>query len=397
MPMLSKKALEGIAAYKYKSYVLLSLPACLPVGTYTFLDNQLNHFWNAAVELLPKWMAPNLVTMLGTVIMMLTTVVQLYYSPHLSEPAPAWVYLLSAVGLFLYQTLDALDGKQARRTGSSSPLGQLFDHGCDALCTVFNVLSAAATIQVGASWGTFVALSSVSVAFFMAQWEEYHTGVMSCGNGYYGVTEGQLTLVAAHLVTALLGPGFWQYSLPVIGLTPTHVLILSLLGSNVFLVYGNILNVLHTPLEAMPAAEAGHKQREKPVALFQLVPLSIILALGAMWISGPNADDYAKYPLVFLFAHGIAFVLFSTRMIVSHMCKIPYTPQFRVIIPLMLLVLNSYGPSIELFSGPLLRPLVASVMYSLVISCVYLHYVVHVVNDICNFLNIYLFKIKGKH
>lgn len=27
---------------------------------------------------------------------------------------------------------DCMDGKQARRTGSSSPLGQLFDHGCDA-------------------------------------------------------------------------------------------------------------------------------------------------------------------------------------------------------------------------------------------------------------------------
>jgi phosphatidylglycerophosphate synthase len=29
----------------------------------------------------------------------------------------------------MYQTLDAVDGKQARRTGTSSPLGQLFDHG----------------------------------------------------------------------------------------------------------------------------------------------------------------------------------------------------------------------------------------------------------------------------
>jgi ethanolaminephosphotransferase len=35
------------------------------------------------------------------------------------------------------QTIDNLDGKQARRTKSSSPLGLLFDHGCDALnCTV---------------------------------------------------------------------------------------------------------------------------------------------------------------------------------------------------------------------------------------------------------------------
>ena len=35
--------------------------------------------------------------------------------------------------MFLYQTLDAIDGKQARRTGSSNALGELFDHGCDSL------------------------------------------------------------------------------------------------------------------------------------------------------------------------------------------------------------------------------------------------------------------------
>ena len=33
--------------------------------------------------------------------------------------------------------LDAIDGKQARRTGSSTPLGELFDHGCDSMSTVF--------------------------------------------------------------------------------------------------------------------------------------------------------------------------------------------------------------------------------------------------------------------
>ena len=29
--------------------------------------------------------------------------------------------------------MDAIDGKQARRTGTSGPLGELFDHGCDAI------------------------------------------------------------------------------------------------------------------------------------------------------------------------------------------------------------------------------------------------------------------------
>lgn len=35
-----------------------------------------------------------------------------------------------------HQTLDAIDGKQARRTNTSSSLGTLFDHGCDIITGV---------------------------------------------------------------------------------------------------------------------------------------------------------------------------------------------------------------------------------------------------------------------
>ena len=48
---------------------------------------------------------------------------------------PGWTLVTAAVGLFIYQALDAIDGKQARRTGSATPLGELFDHGCDSLST----------------------------------------------------------------------------------------------------------------------------------------------------------------------------------------------------------------------------------------------------------------------
>ena len=38
-------------------------------------------------------------------------------------------YVFYAVCIWMYTALDAIDGKQARRTGTSSPLGELFDHG----------------------------------------------------------------------------------------------------------------------------------------------------------------------------------------------------------------------------------------------------------------------------
>src|SRR3989338_4167089 len=50
---------------------------------------------------------------------------------------PRWVFFINALCIFLYQTFDNLDGKQARNMKQSSPLGEMFDHGVDALtCTL---------------------------------------------------------------------------------------------------------------------------------------------------------------------------------------------------------------------------------------------------------------------
>lgn len=45
------------------------------------------------------------------------------------QPPPPGLPPCSAFAVFFYLHMDNLDGKQARRTKNSSPLGQLFDHG----------------------------------------------------------------------------------------------------------------------------------------------------------------------------------------------------------------------------------------------------------------------------
>jgi hypothetical protein len=57
----------------------------------------------------------------------------------------------SGFAVFLYVNLDCMDGKQARRTKSSSPLGQLFDHGCDALA--LGLLLTTVRIAMRVPWG----------------------------------------------------------------------------------------------------------------------------------------------------------------------------------------------------------------------------------------------------
>ena len=101
------------------------------------------------VTLVPMWIAPNLITMAGLMVNIITSLVLVMYCPTATEMAPWWTTFSCALGLFIYQTLDAIDGKQARRTKTSSPLGELFDHGCDSMSTVFVSIASCCAVRLG--------------------------------------------------------------------------------------------------------------------------------------------------------------------------------------------------------------------------------------------------------
>jgi ethanolaminephosphotransferase len=59
---------------------------------------------------------------------------------YINGDIPTWVCYFSAFLYLIYHILDLCDGKYARRTGTSSALGMLMDHGCDAMtCTLLPV------------------------------------------------------------------------------------------------------------------------------------------------------------------------------------------------------------------------------------------------------------------
>lgn len=191
---LSEAGLENIKNHKYVA------------GKYTPLDNLLNPFWAWATEFLPMWMAPNLVTLLGFSLMIFSYCLCWFYSPSFVEVPPRWVFLVAAFCLWAYQTLDAMDGKQARRTGSSSPMGHLFDHGCDCLGTLCPHSLMCAILVPGSSRYCFAALAALQSGFYLAQLEELFTGILRTSAGFIGVTELQYGLILASLAGAVVGP-----------------------------------------------------------------------------------------------------------------------------------------------------------------------------------------------
>lgn len=55
--MLSRDALDGLKAYKYRA------------GGYTWLDDLHTPLWNWVVTLLPTWLAPNVITLAGLLLL----------------------------------------------------------------------------------------------------------------------------------------------------------------------------------------------------------------------------------------------------------------------------------------------------------------------------------------
>ncbi|KAF4675100.1 Choline/ethanolaminephosphotransferase 1 [Perkinsus chesapeaki] len=192
---ITEEGLKTLSNYEYKA------------GTPTPLDNIMNkYFWNKVIVLIPKKMAPNMITLVGLAAMVISYFCIAYYTPTFTEEAPKWTYLANAFGLFFYQTMDAIDGKQARRTGSAGPLGQLFDHGCDSISTTFICMSAMASTALGCGPRAMAFLMFMIVPFFLAQWEEYHTHVFRSGLSFYGVTEAQFTSMGLHMISYFFGP-----------------------------------------------------------------------------------------------------------------------------------------------------------------------------------------------
>ena len=101
-----------------------------------------------------------------------STVLLLFLSPDIGTPCPSWFYVYSAVMIYLYQVFDNIDGRQARRTGTSSPLGELFDHGCDALYVTCGQLLLANVFGFRGVWVILMLLFCV-VPFYFSHLEEY--------------------------------------------------------------------------------------------------------------------------------------------------------------------------------------------------------------------------------
>ncbi|XP_060577336.1 choline/ethanolaminephosphotransferase 1-like [Ruditapes philippinarum] len=333
-------------------------------------------YWRWLVEQIPKTWAPNTITLVGLIINVVSTLILIFYNYDGTKEAPGWVYLGCAIGLFVYQSLDAIDGKQARRTKSNSPLGELFDHGCDSLSTVFVMLGCCISLKLGKD--PMVLLFEMCMSefcFYMAHWQTYVTGILKFG--MVDVTEGQFTVIFIYTLCAI-SPGFFDNTLPVFGIPLRMIAVLGSLGPSLFFMFKTSNLILKGGVGKNKSTVAGSS------TIFPIVPIGLVMALQV--IIATKTSIYTDQPCLYLVSFGFVSSKITNSLVVAHMTKSEMPLLDWSLLGPMMLFMNQY------FNSKFPE------YFLLWIVCIYsvqnwIMYSLRVCQEICDHLNIYCFDI----
>ena len=311
-PYLGRDSLQGFDAYKY---------SCLDTSP---LSNYVMHpFWNQVVKLCPLWIAPNLLTFVGFICCighnLLTAIWDYDFTAsdiNSDHPIPSSVWLGVSILLFLAHTLDGIDGKQARRTGTAGPLGELFDHGCDSWSTVFICATFYSVFGRNLDGYSipeermYLILWSVFFSFHISHFEKYNTGVMYLPWSYDIAMVGGSGL---YLLTSILGYEYWKVKLPgdnSVGPLLEFILYLFTFGLAFPMALKNIYDSYRN--------KTG-KMRPFLEAIRPMISFTVAFVICMVWMVRSPNNILRQDVRAFFFMSGTLYANMSCRLIVAQM------------------------------------------------------------------------------
>lgn len=384
---LTEAHLKGFERYKYNS-----------IDT-SYLSVYIMHpFWNKCVQYFPRWLAPNLITFSGFLLTVVTFVLIAFYDWDFTAAnnidqmlVPRWVWLVAAINIFLAYTLDGIDGKQARRTGTSGPLGELFDHGLDSYSSVL------VPIYMFSLFGTdllppkrmFFCIWNIFLNFYLSHAEKYNTGVMFLPWGY-DFTMWGVTIVLAF--TFVVGPSFWtttrifglttanvfEISLPITAMLTSHPIIIK----NVYLSYKNKTGKMRSIWDAA-----------RP--LFAFLWLFIITMI---WVLNSANNIINLEPRIMFVLFGTLFSNIACRLIVAQMSDTKCDGFNILMWPLVFATMVSCFPFYDKLGVQLTVDVERMIVYGLTIfsTIAHIHYGQGVVREMCHHFRIKCFKVRDQ-
>ncbi|EGW30065.1 alcohol phosphatidyl transferase [Spathaspora passalidarum NRRL Y-27907] len=362
----------------------------------------LKKWWNYFVEIIPMWVAPNMVTLGGLMFIVANLAAVFYYDPYLDTESPRWCYFFYAFGIFMYQTMDGCDGCHARRTGQSGPLGELFDHSIDAINTTLGALVFGSVMKMGYGVLLMISLFASTCNFYASTWEEYHTGTLFLSK-FSGPVEGILMICVVFIITGIFGPDIWNQELFVLDLSSLDRGELPVNSSIIYVILGlsslyfNIVSAMQN-VSKYYEEKFHHSDRAKTAtdeAYLGFYPFFIYWASAiAFIIFYPQVMTIYGFPFVISMGSTVAFSV--GRIIVAHVThqEFPFVnyPMFVPVAQFLIckFLINVYGYDTE--------KVLHAICWLGCGFCVGLHtlFFAEIIQDITAYLDIWALSIKHK-
>ena len=103
---------------------------------------------------------------------------------------PWHVWLINGLAIFWYQTCDAIDGKQARRTDNCSPLGQILDHNLDQITFTTMMIAVCSCLRINNDIVRILMITpGVMSAHYSIEYRTHFTHMHQTVIGFIGATE----------------------------------------------------------------------------------------------------------------------------------------------------------------------------------------------------------------
>ncbi|CAF1495792.1 unnamed protein product [Adineta ricciae] len=372
---LNQTHLKGLNEYKYNAV------DTSPVSIYV-----MQPFWNWCVEFFPRWFAPNLMTFLGFLLLVVNFVLFTYYDFHFTEALvlPQWIWLVAALCQFWSHQLDGMDGKQARRTKTSSALGELFDHGVDSWASFLFPICIFSVIGKGedgfSPMSMHLLLLSIYLTFIDSHWEKYNTKVLFLPWSY---DISMLIMTVTYLLAYFFTPNAFRFTVPILNVSFIRVV------EYAWPICGVLSSI---PISIAHIFESYRTRKGYNRTFFEairpLISPAILFVSSTWWGLASPHMILQKQPRLFMAAVGTTFSNIACRLVIAQMSS-TRSEGINILlcfyVPIQ--VMSVYGLFAERTEMILL------IFYNTFVTLAHIHYGCCVVRQICNHLKIHAFKI----
>uniref|UniRef100_A0A3Q0REM3 Ethanolaminephosphotransferase 1 n=1 Tax=Amphilophus citrinellus TaxID=61819 RepID=A0A3Q0REM3_AMPCI len=379
---VTQEQLAGFDKYKY------SAVDSNPLSIYV-----MHPFWNFVVKFLPTWLAPNLITFTGFMFLVLNFLMLAFYDFDFNassaghEHVPSWVWVAAGIFNFLAYTLDGVDGKQARRTNSSTPLGELFDHGLDSWACIFFVATVYSIFGRGESGVGVVTLYYilwvVLFSFILSHWEKYNTGILFLPWGY---DISQVTISLVYLVTAAVGVETW-YKPIVFNLLYRDLFTFMIIGKLCLITLNTFIHSPRRVLNLMAYRNNTLKHSSLYEGLLPFLSPFLLFVLSTVWVIYSPSNIVELQPRLFYLMVGTAFANVTCKLIVCQMSNTRCQPLSILLLPMTVVV-------VLVITRVFTNETLLLYLWTAAVVLAHIHYGVSVVKQLSNHFGIFAFSLK---